>query len=310
MSKFMNVGGQAVIEGVMMKSPNFVAVAVRKSNKTITIKEMPYNSLTNKYSFLKWPFLRGIVLLFEMLILGLKSLTFAANEVFDEDEEQLSNWGIAFTLIISLVFSVGLFLVVPYAITYLLGFNEETNSIMFNAIDGMIKLGLFITYVVLISLMTDIKRVFQYHGAEHKAVNCYESGKKLTVANAQKFTTINARCGTSFVLFVMLIGIFVFSIVPLLVMNSYPAFAELNFWLQRAILLVTRLLFLLPLASISYEVLKLSAKYSTNPLFKIIMQPGLLVQQLTTRQPTDDQVKVALESMKYVLKKEQLLAIR
>lgn len=306
----MNVGGQAVIEGVMMKSPNFVAVAVRKSNKTITIKEMPYNSLTNKYSFLKWPFLRGMVLLFEMLILGLKSLTFAAHEVFEEDEEQLSNWGIALTLIVSLVFSIGLFLVVPYAVTYLLGFNEETNSIMFNAIDGMIKLGLFIGYVALISMMTDIKRVFQYHGAEHKAVNCYEGGKKLTVANAQKFTTINARCGTSFVLFVMLIGIFVFSIVPILVTHSYPAFEELNFLVQRGILLVTRLLFLLPLASVSYEVLKLSAKHSTNPLFKIIMQPGLLVQKLTTRQPTDDQVKVALESMKYVLKKEQLLAIR
>ncbi len=306
----MNVGGQAVIEGVMMKSPNFVAVAVRKSNKTITIKEMPYNSLTNRYTFLKWPFIRGIVMLFEMLILGLKSLTFAANEVFDEQEEQLSNVGIAFTLAISLVFSIGLFLVVPYAITYLLGFSEETNSILFNVVDGLIKLVLFISYVVLISMMTDIKRVFQYHGAEHKAVNCYEAQKKLTVKNAQKFTTINARCGTSFVLFVMLIGIVIFSLVPLLIFNVFPEIMVLNFWVQRVLLLVTRLIFLLPLASVSYEVLKLSAKHSRNPLFNIVMQPGLLVQRLTTRQPTDDQVKVALESMKYVLKKEQLLAIR
>src|SRR3989338_1152292 len=308
MSNLMNVGGQAVIEGVMMKSPNYVAVAIRKPNQTITVKEMPYNSLTNKFKFLQWPFIRGIVLLFEMLILGLKSLTFSANEAMsEEDEEELSGLAIFTTLVVSLSFSVGLFLVLPYALTYLLGLTEETAPILFNLVDGVIKLSIFIGYIYLISLMNDIKRVFQYHGAEHKAVNCYEAGKKLTVKNAQRFTTINARCGTSFMLFVILIGVLVFSLVPVLIQGIFPGFSSLNFWLQRILLLAARLLFLLPLASISYEVLKTSAKHSDNSLFKIIMWPGLMVQRLTTRPPTDDQVKVALESMKFVLRKEELL---
>lgn len=311
MSNLMNVGGQAVIEGVMMKSPNYVAVAIRKPNQTITVKEMPYNSLTNKFKFLQWPFIRGIVLLFEMLILGLKSLTFSANEAMsEEDEEELSGLAIFTTLVVSLSFSVGLFLVLPYALTYLLGLTEETAPILFNLVDGVIKLSIFIGYIYLISLMNDIKRVFQYHGAEHKAVNCYEAGKKLTVKNAQRFTTINARCGTSFMLFVILIGVLVFSLVPVLIQGIFPGFSSLNFWLQRILLLAARLLFLLPLASISYEVLKTSAKHSDNSLFKIIMWPGLMVQRLTTRPPTDDQVKVALESMKFVLRKEELLVIK
>ncbi|MBI5393442.1 DUF1385 domain-containing protein [Candidatus Woesearchaeota archaeon] len=298
------IGGQAVIEGVMMKSPNFIAIAVRKPNKEITIKVEKCSSIAKRFSFLRLPFFRGIVMLFEMLSLGIKALHFSANEATDEKNEQLSNAAIIFTIIISLAFALLLFVLTPYALTTLLKIHEETNAALFNLVDGIIKLSLFLIYIILISRMEDIKRVFQYHGAEHKAVNCYEAKKKLIVKNAQSFTTLNARCGTSFILFVILIGVIVFSFIPTVVNMLFPSFAALSFIAKKSILFGVRLIFLLPLAGISYEILKLSAYYQKNFLFRLISLPGLAVQKLTTREPTDDQVEVGLAALEAVLKKE------
>ena len=318
MSKLLNVGGQAVIEGVMMKSPHYVAVAVRKPNKQIALKVERSNSVTEKFKFLKMPFFRGIVMLFEMLSLGIKALNFSANESMDESEDeneknqtkddhakgQLSSIAIFFTILISLGFAILLFVLTPYALTSLLNIHEETSPILFNFVDGIIKLALFVLYIFLISRMEDIKRVFQYHGAEHKAVNCYEHKKKLTVENTQKFTTLNPRCGTSFILFVILIGVIVFSFVPVVVDALFPQVATFSFMGKRAVFFFTRIIFMLPLAGISYEILKISALYQKNIIFKIISLPGLAVQKMTTSEPTDDQVEVAIKSLEAVLDME------
>ncbi|MBS3137328.1 DUF1385 domain-containing protein [Candidatus Woesearchaeota archaeon] len=303
-NKLLNVGGQAVIEGVMMKSPHFIAVAVRKPNKKITVKIEKCSSITQRFGFLRLPFFRGIIMLFEMLSLGIKALHFSANEAADEKDEKLSNAAIIFTIMVSLAFALLLFVLTPYALTTLLNIHEETNAALFNLVDGIIKLTLFLIYIVLISKMEDIRRVFQYHGAEHKAVNCYEAKKKLTVKNAQSFTTLNARCGTSFILFVILIGVVVFSFIPIAVNSLFPSFAALGFIAKKSILFGVRLIFILPLAGISYEILKLSAYYQKNFLFRLISLPGLAVQKLTTREPNDEQVEVALAAMEAVLKKE------
>src|SRR3989338_5959398 len=332
-----NVGGQAVIEGVMMKSPNYVSVAVRKSDKKIIVKAVPYSSASKKYKILSWPFVRGIVTLFEMLILGITSLTISANEVLDDiddtkDEneedkksvnekikpnkkvkankpsklkEELSVLSITFMIIFSLVFGIGLFVVAPYAITVLLGFHEEKNSLMFNFIDGIIKLFIFFAYLLAMSLMKDVRTVFQYHGAEHKAVNCYEAGLKLNVENCQKFSTKNPRCGTSFLLFVILLGVLVFSFVPLIVTTIWPNIINLELIWRKLILISARLLFLFPLAAISYEFLKMTSKFSNYKIMKMLMLPGMLVQKITTKEPTNEMVEVAIKAIEDVLKKEK-----
>lgn len=297
------VGGQAVIEGVMMKSPNYVCVAVRKKNNKISVKEIEYTHLAKKCKFFGWPFFRGIITLYEMLSLGIKSLTFSANES-GEDEEKLSYSAMIFAIIISLLFAIGLFVVVPYMLALVFGFHEEKSSVMFNLVDGLIKLIIFMLYLITIGLMKDIRRVFQYHGAEHKAVNCYEAGLKLTVNNCKKFTSLNPRCGTSFLLVVIIFGIILFSFVPFITSLVFPDVFNLSVFYRKLIFLGVRLLFLLPLVSVSYEFLKLSARFSSNWLMKLLIQPGLIVQKLTTRNPSNKQVGVALEALKFVLKKE------
>ncbi|MFH1439187.1 MAG: DUF1385 domain-containing protein [Candidatus Woesearchaeota archaeon] len=311
MDNKLNIGGQAVIDGVMMKSLNYVSVAVRKADKTIIVKELPYTSISKRYKFLGWPFFRGVVMLFEMLVLGIKALTFSANESLDEEEtkekEELSDLSIALTIFFSLLFGVVLFVIVPYALTVLIGIHEEKTSILFNLIDGVIKLTIFVLYVVLIGMLKDIQRVFQYHGAEHKAVNCYESGKKLNVKNCQGFSTLNPRCGTSFLLFVIFLGIIVFSFVPIIITAIWPGVMDIGVIWRKLIFLAARLLFLLPLAAISYEFLKITAKKCNNFIIKILMQPGLYVQKLTTKEPTDDMVEIAIKAIEDVLRKEKKL---
>lgn len=308
MKKELNIGGQAVIEGVMMKSPCFVAVAVRKPNKKIKVEEIIHDPLAKRYKFLGWPMFRGILALIEMLVLGIKALTFSANESIEqegEEKEELSAWSIIITIFLSLLFGVVLFVIIPYAITTLVGFHEDKNSVLFNLVDGILKIIIFVSYVALIGMMRDIKRVFQYHGAEHKVVNCYEAGKKLNVRNCRKYSTINPRCGTSFILFVILLGIIVFSLTPLVVDTLWPGVENLSFIWKKAVMVSIRILFLFPLAAISYEFLKMTARYCNNWLVKIAIAPGLLVQKLTTREPTDDMVEVAIKAMKNVLKKEK-----
>lgn len=299
--KKLNIGGQAVIEGVMMKSHDYMAIAVRKKNKIRVKKER----LKKRPKFFRWFFIRGIVNLIDILVLGIKALTWSADQQAEKKEEKITKPEMIITLLISFGFVILIFVVVPYLITYLAGFKEETGAIVFNLIDGLIKIGFFILYLIIISKMKDVKRLFQYHGAEHKAVYCYEHNKELTVKNTKKFTTLHPRCGTSFLFVVLIVSILVFSLLPSLVIYLYPNFVNLSFWNRRIILVILRILTIPKIAGISYEFLKLSSKFKNNPLVKVLILPGLLIQKLTTKKPNNRQIEVAIRALKEVLSLER-----
>lgn len=300
--KDLHLGGQAVVEGVMMKSNNYMAIAVRKKGKIIVKKE----KLRKKPRFFRWFFVRGIVNLIDILILGIKALAWSADQQAEKKEDKITKVEMIFTLLISVGFAVLIFIIAPYFITHLAGFKEETMPIMFNLIDGLIKIGFFIVYIVVISMMKDVRRLFQYHGAEHKAVYCYENNKKLTIENAKKFSTLHPRCGTSFLFIVLIVSILIFSVLPSLVIYLYSSFMSLNFWSRRIILVMLRILIIPVIAGIGYELLKLSSRFEKNLFVKILIMPGLLIQKLTTRKPNSRQIEVAIRALKEVLRLEKV----
>jgi uncharacterized protein YqhQ len=298
--KKLDVGGQAVIEGVMMRSKNHVVTAVRKKGKIIYKKD----KIKKKPKWMQLFFIRGIVNLIEMLVIGIKTLNWSASQQTEEDEE-ISNFAIALTLIIAFAFAIALFLFLPYALTYLIGIRETQNPLWFNIIDGIIKAAILILYIYLISLMKDIRRVFQYHGAEHKAVFCYEDEKKLTVENAKKYSTLHPRCGTAFLMIVIIISIFLFSFIPIITKTIYPNIDNnFNWFLKRTILFTARILLLPIVAGFSYEVLKFGAKHQDNPFFRSLTLPGLWIQKITTKQPSKKQLEVGIAALKKVLNLE------
>lgn len=295
------IGGQAVIEGVLMRNKDQIAIAVRNEKGNIILKKEVIPSITKKYPFFGWPFLRGIIAFFQMLIIGIKALMYSTNIAMGEKEEQLSGWEIAGLLGVSLLFSIGIFVLAPYVMTHVMGFDERTAPVLFNIIDGVIKMIIFVAYVAIIGSMKDIRRVFQYHGAEHKAVNCYEAGKELTVKNVKQFSTIHPRCGTSFIMFVMIVGIFILSVIAPATNALVPTFGGLPFFVQKVILFLLRIVFLLPIASVSYEVLKLAGKYRENKILQMVNSPGMLIQKLTTKEPDGKMIEVAITSLKAVV---------
>ena len=282
-------GGQAVIEGVMMKGKENYAVAVRKESEEIVVKETNMNINSNKYKFLEWPFIRGVVNLVLALVIGLKALTFSANQASEDLDEEISTWEMIITILISFVLAVLLFVVLPAGIIALIQPYIEYN-IFLNLTEGLIKILAFLSYVVVISRLEDIKRVFMYHGAEHKVIHNYESDLSLSVENARKFTTVHPRCGTSFIFIVILMSIFFFSFFgrpPILYRILYH-------------------LCLLPvIAGSSYEILKLAGKKESNSLIKILSKPGLWIQKLTTNEPDDYMLEVAITALKKVLPEEE-----
>jgi uncharacterized protein YqhQ len=300
-----NVGGEAVIEGVMMRSPHFYAIAVRRANKKIVVTSAPVRSAVEKYPFLKWPFLRGIVAMGESLSLGLKSLDFSANIMETDIREQEKkdkkkttketkpmNSTLEFTIsiIVALVLFICLFILLPLGLTKLLGkaIKElNSSSALFNT--GMVtfKMIIFLLYVWAISHIEDLKRLFQYHGAEHKSIYVYEAGQKLNYANTKKYPTRHPRCGTAFIMITIIISLFVF--VPFLPPKLNP--------LQR---ILFELPLLLPIVGLSYEILKLSDKFRNNPVVKIFIIPGLAFQYLTTKEPDKMQLEVAFKSLNTV----------
>ena len=297
MKNKINVGGQAVIEGVMIRGQTHYSVAVRKGKQIVS----KISSIKKKkYSFLKWPFIRGFVNLAEMLSIGIKSLMWSAHQASPE-EEKIGKKEFMFTILVSVGFAIIFFIALPYFLTSLAGLTEEKKPILFNLVDGFIRILIFLIYLFLISLIKDIKILFQYHGAEHKAIHCYEKGKKLNVANIKKFTTLHPRCGTSFLLIVFAVSIFVFSFLPSLVLFFYKDFSNLVLILRKVILFLLRILLIPVIAGISYEILKLSDKKQDNLLFKIISMPGLLLQKITTKEPTAKQIEVAQYSLKKLL---------
>ncbi len=291
----INVGGQAVIEGVMMRAPRSVAIAVRRHNGEIVVKRELLIPLSERYPIVKAPIIRGAVALIQSLVIGIKALDFSANESMPEDEnsdgktEEMSSWVMAGTMAIAFGFGIALFFILPLYATKLLtqmSFIAD-NNIIFNLVDGAIRVMVFLIYIWSISRMNDIKRVFQYHGAEHKTIFAYEAGEDLTVENVRRYNRLHPRCGTSFLLIVMLVSIGVFSLIPKL----WP------FYLKAG-----SRIFLLPLiAGISYEFLKWSAKHDSHPLVRLIITPGLALQRLTTGEPDDEQLEVAIRAMNEAL---------
>ncbi|MFH1064619.1 MAG: DUF1385 domain-containing protein [Candidatus Woesearchaeota archaeon] len=283
MAKKCSVGGQAVIEGVLMKNGNKVAIAVRRPDKKISVKKEKHPGIAKKIKFLGWPFFRGIVNLIEMMVLGIKALGYSANESLGEEEEKITKKEFAVTTVIALAMAIGLFVLLPLYLTKA----TKTQGITFNLIDGVLRVAVFVVYILVISLMSDVKRLFEYHGAEHKTVNCYEAGKKLTVANVKKYTTLHRRCGTTFLLIVLTISIIIFSMI---VTDS--------FWIK----FLARILLLPVIAGISYELLKLGAKFPNNILLNILVWPGLMLQKITTREPDNKQIEVAIKAFDAVVK--------
>ncbi len=293
----INVGGQAVIEGVMMRAPRSVAIAVRRPNGEIVVKKELVVPLSERYPLVKLPIIRGAVALFQSLIIGIKALNFSANESIAEEDQpedgkessEISSWAMAGTMAVAFGFGIGLFFVMPlYATKWLTQLSLiSDNNIVFNLVDGVIRVVVFLVYIWGISRMKDIQRVFQYHGAEHKSIFAYEAGEELSVENVRRYSRLHPRCGTSFLLIVMLVSIAVFSLIPKL----WP------FYLKAG----SRVVLLPMIAGISYEFLKWSAKNDSNPLVKLIITPGLALQRLTTGEPDDSQLEVAIRSLNEAL---------
>lgn len=277
------VGGQAVIEGVMMRGPKVTATAVRDPQGKIQVEKKPVHSITERFPFLKKPMLRGSVALIESLVIGMKSLSYSAQMAGDEDEK-LSDREMAGTIVFALVLASILFIAIPTGAAKLFhGITED--PFFLNLMEGALRLSIFLLYIWGISRMKDIRRVFQYHGAEHKTIHCYEAGLPLTVENVQKFSRLHPRCGTNFLLIVMLVSIFVFAFL------GWPSLAER---------IASRILLLPVVAGISYEIIRLAGR-SDNAAIQMAIKPGLWLQYLTTRPPEDEMVEVAIESLKAVL---------
>lgn len=303
-----SIGGQALIEGLMMMGPNNIAIAVRKPDGEIIVEKRP---LPKRSKFSKLPLIRGVVGLFKQMVVGIQALMFSAEFVdleVEEDEKKepskvdqffekflgkvfgnkLQDALIYISVVISLLFSVGLFILLPNFIAGLLPLNRESSLgvMLYNLVEGIVKIILFFSYIVLISKLNDIKRVWQYHGAEHKTIHCYENGEELTVENIQKYSTRHPRCGTSFLFTVMVVSILVF---------SFAGWYE-EAWKN----MIIRLLLLPVVAGISYEVIKFAGK-SQSKIVQILNVPGLMFQNYTTKEPDDSMVEVAIEAMKGVL---------
>ena len=300
------VGGQALIEGVMMRSPGAYGVAVRRPDGSIAFQRGKVASLARRYPFLKLPVLRGVAVLFQSLALGIRSLNFSAEQAMPETEKteavedakpagDKSNWAIAGSMAVGLGLGAVVFLLVPLWLTrlsetYLFG---SLSSLGFNLVDGALRALFFLAYIFLISRMKDIHRVFQYHGAEHKVVFAWEKQVPLTVENARAQSRLHPRCGTSFLLFVLLVSILVFSFIP----------KTLPFLLMYG----GRLLLVPVIAGLSYEVLRFTAKHQAAPLFALLVAPGLALQRITTQEPTDDMLEVAIAALEEALREDGIL---
>lgn len=294
-----NVGGQAVIEGVMMRSPAKISTSVRQPNGEIITQTEPYISLTKKVKILGWPIIRGMVSFFEMLILGIKTLNYSAEIAAAAEENQGPISGpvskkISFSIILAMIFAlgvgIGIFFFLPLLLAQLMGVHRTAFG--FNIIAGVIRVTIFIIYIKAIANFKDIQRVFAYHGAEHKSIYTFENDLPLTVENAARFTTLHPRCGTSFLLIVALFAIFVFSVsdtIFAIILGHQPLLLQ-RFGVHFS---------LLPLiAGISYELLKLSGKTRNNRLTKFLIAPGLWLQTITTREPDASQLEVAITALK------------
>ena len=304
------VGGQAVIEGVMMRTPYAYAVAVRRADGSITVKKEPVRRLADIWKPLTWPVIRGFAVLLQSLVLGLRTLNFSFNIAANDAAAKADGSGaaaqqevphdsgwlpVALSMGLAVIVAIFIFILAPLWITtWLKGyFAAVHNWVVFNLVDGVIRVIFFVAYIMLISLMKDIRRVFQYHGAEHKVVHTWEAREELTVENARVKSTLHPRCGTSFLLFVMVVSIVVFSLF------KFQAFWAI--FLARVVLI--------PLISgLSYELIRFSAPRCRQGFFRIVVMPGLALQRITTKEPADDQLEVAIRALQEALELDSIKA--
>lgn len=278
------VGGQAVLEGVMMRGVSTWAVAVRNAEtEAIDVQSFPLVSFARRHRPLRWPVIRGVVALAESLRIGFRALSISANAQLGEDEEELSGLAWGFTVLLGLALAVGLFFVVPVGATSLLSIDSP---FLFWLVEGVLRTGIFLGYLAALSRMRDLRRVFEYHGAEHKVISCFEAGEPLEAERAQRFSRLHPRCGTSFLLVVMIVAIFVFAPIGL------PA------WY---LLVATRILGVPLIAGLSFEVIKWAGRNRSRGWVGALMWPGMQLQKLTTREPDHAQLAVAIASLEAVL---------
>lgn len=306
------VGGQAVIEGIMLRNKTHYVVAVRKPNKIIDF--IKYSIPENKNKLSKMIFFRGIINFVDMMKLGYKTLMFSANTAGLEEEvenksktekeennEKKQNMAMTLSMLVSLAFAVGLFVALPYFIVNLIGIDEKSHVISFNLLRGAVKLCIFIGYLLVISFFKDVKKVFQYHGAEHMVVNAYEHGLNPNKENIRDFTTIHPRCGTTFMFLVLTVSIILYMFTSYFVYSFiYSSFIPPKIVGNITVLIINILL--LPVVSgISYEILKLGFRFYNFPLMRLAILPGLLLQKITTRKPEDEEIEVALFALNKLL---------
>jgi uncharacterized protein YqhQ len=279
------VGGQAVIEGVMMRHGDRIAVAVRTPDRDIEFREQTYISLTRRYKVLGIRVVRGFVTLLEMMVIGIKTLLYSADVAMRYEEKKPPKWHTVVSLLTGIGLAIFLFIVIPaYLFALLRAYVGST--LLLNVIEGCIRLSIFLGFLASTLLMSDMRRVYMYHGAEHKTVFAWENGQALTVENIRAFSTRHPRCGTSFMMVVIVISILVFSLL------GRPDFV------QRVLY---KLMLLPVVAGISYEIIRFTGKYRDRSWAALLSWPGLLLQKITTREPTDDQIEVAVEALKRVV---------
>jgi uncharacterized protein YqhQ len=292
--KTMNVGGQAVIEGVMMRTPAALAVAVRTPGGEITVKTQKLKDLASRPKILQLPIIRGVVTLFQALTLGIQALNFSANQSLEEEEGELGAGALTLTMVFAFALGIALFVYLPLFLTNLLKDVlplVATSTILFNVVDGILRVIIFLAYLFGISQIKDLRRVFEYHGAEHKTIYAYENGEDLTVEQAQKYSTLHPRCGTNFLLIVMLMSILVFSILR----------SDAPFYMKFA----SRLVFVPLIAGISYEIIRFAGKHQEKAWVRWLTKPGLSLQKITTKPPSADQLEVAIRALQEVLHMEK-----
>jgi uncharacterized protein YqhQ len=291
------VGGQAVLEGVMMRSPHAWGICIRRPDGTLATHSEPLEKMADKHKWMAWPFVRGIMTLGNAMTLGFRALRYSANVQLDsltpeeEKKTEISGWVIALNLILSFGFFIFMYKFLPLlAATKLKNhYPAFGNQILFNVVDGVIRISLFLLFIWGISLWPDIRRVYQYHGAEHKTVFTFENNDPLTVKNAQAYTTFHPRCGTSFLMTVMLIAMFIYMLVP-----------AVTFWGRFA----SRIALLPVIAAISYELIRFAARHGSS-LFAVMTKPGLWLQRITTQPPADDQVETAIAALNEAMELEK-----
>jgi uncharacterized protein YqhQ len=306
MSEEVRYGGQAVIEGVMMRGRKHFAVACRRLSGEVCLQKEPVPTFLRSEGWKRWPFVRGTVALVDSMVLGMKTLLFSANLAMEEidpsdpvaekapgeksSSQKVGDVAIPVAMVFSMILAIALFKLVPLTITQWLSNRYHIEGNINNVIDGAIRMAIFIGYLAGISRLPDIRRVFQYHGAEHKTINAYEAKDPLTVEAVQKHTTRHQRCGTTFILLVLVIQII------LLLFTGWKWSFLVKF--------LVRIGLLVPVAGISYEIIRMAGKYKDSPFWNIVVAPGMWLQGLTTREPDDSQVEVAIASLKGVLEQE------